>query len=104
MFNRIKQANLKLNHKKCCLFKPEVKCLEHAVSGSGVSTDPEKTEHINKWSIPKNVKEIQRFLGLCSYYRKFVKDFSKIANLYTNSQRKDTYLCGQMNVTLLLLH
>ena len=44
-----------------------------------MSTDPEKTKAVSEWPVPKNVKEVRSFLGLCSYYRKFIFHFANIA-------------------------
>ena len=45
----------------------------------GVKTDPSKTRCIEMWPTPKNVKEVRAFVGLCSYYRRFVYKFAQIA-------------------------
>jgi len=73
------QAGLKLQPRKCHLLQPEVYFLGHTVSAQGVSPDPEKTDKVKQWPNPTTTKEVQQFLGLASYYRKFVKDFSSIA-------------------------
>lgn len=79
VFERINSANLKLNPKKCILFQKEVKFLGHVVNEDGVSTDPDKTQVIREWVVPKNVTEVRSFLGLCSYYRKFIRNFASVA-------------------------
>ena len=49
------------------------------VSEQGIETDPEKTEAIKTWPVPKTVKDVRAFLGFTGYYRKFIKDYAKIA-------------------------
>src|SRR4051812_26963027 len=66
----------------------EVKFLGHVVSGEGISVDPSKIEAVTKWERPKTVFDIRSFLGLAGYYRRFVKDFSKLANPMTKLTRK----------------
>ena len=53
--------------------------LGHVVSKDGIETDPEKTIAVAEWPAPTSVTEIRAFLGLASYYRRFVKDFSRLA-------------------------
>ena len=79
VWKRFEDANLKLKPSKCLLFQKEIKFLGHVVSEAGVQTDPEKTKTIKEWPTPTNVKHVRSFLGLCSYYRKFVLGFADIA-------------------------
>lgn len=74
VLTRLRQANLKLNPTKCHLFRKEVKYLGHVISSAGVSADPEKTNAVKNWPRPKDCHQLRSFLGLCTYYRRFVKD------------------------------
>ena len=79
VFQKLKDAGLKLSPKKCCLFKSKVKYVGHIVSANGIETDSEKTIKVSNWPIPKNADEVRTFLGFTSYYRRFVKNFAAIA-------------------------
>ena len=79
VFNRLRAAGLKLKPSKCDLCCKEVQFLGHIVSADGVRTDPAKTDKVTDWPVPKTKKQVQQFLGLASYYRRFVKDFTAIA-------------------------
>lgn len=79
VFERLKTANLKMNPKKCKLLQKQVSFLGHVVNENGISTDPEKIEAVQNWPVPNSIKDIRSFLGLCSYYRKFVHKFADIA-------------------------
>ena len=70
-----------------CLDK--VAFLGHVILAEGISVDPPKIEAIVNWKPPTNVSEVRSFLGLASYYRKFVEGFSKIATPLTNLLKKD---------------
>ena len=59
------------------------------MSASRVSVDPEKVEAVMSWERPKSVFEIRSFLGLAGYYRRFIKDFSRIAAPMTRLTRKE---------------
>ena len=79
VFQRLASAGLKLNPSKCCLFQKKVQYLGFEVSEEGVHTCLSKVQAIIDWPTPKNLTDVRSFLETCSYYRKFVKDFAKIA-------------------------
>lgn len=58
------------------------------ISGEGISVDPLKIQAIVEWPTPTNVSQVCSFMGLASYYRRFVKDFSRVAHPITSLQKK----------------
>ncbi|KAG1953594.1 interleukin-1 receptor accessory protein-like 1-A [Pimephales promelas] len=78
VLNRLREYGLKLSPEKCKFFQTSVKYLGHIVSEKGIETDPEKTTALKTWPKPNTLKELRTFLGFCGYYRRFVKDYSKI--------------------------
>ena len=76
---RLISAGLKPNKKKCRFFQPEVKYLGHLVSSKGISADPEKVDKVRNWPVPTNSEQLSSFLGLTSYYRRFINGFAEVA-------------------------
>jgi hypothetical protein len=81
VLDHIKNAGLKLKHKKCFFFQEQVQYLGHIVSKNGISADPSKIDIVKSWPTPSTGKEVQRFLGFAGYYRRFVRNFSELARL-----------------------
>ncbi|KAK1424442.1 hypothetical protein QVD17_19772 [Tagetes erecta] len=84
----LRQEKLYAKFSKCDFWKREVQFLGHVINETGVQVDPTKIEAIMKWEVPKTPTEIRSFLGLAGYYRRFIKDFSKIATPMTALTRK----------------
>ncbi len=96
VFDRLKEAGLKLKPRKCRLCLHKVNFLGHIVSADGIQTDTQKTERVSTWPTPTSQKEVQQFLGLASYYRRFVKDFAAIAKpLYQLTEKTAKFLWSE---------
>ena len=76
VFERLKEAQLKLKPAKCVFLQRQFSFLGHVVSSEGIHTDLEKTRSVREWPSPKNVSELRSFLGLLSYYRRFFHNFA----------------------------
>ncbi|CAG8786776.1 22593_t:CDS:2, partial [Gigaspora rosea] len=72
-------AGLKLKPSKCFFARRELKFLGHVISGNRIATDSKKKEAVKNFPIPRNLRQLRGFLGLITYYRKFIKDFTHIA-------------------------
>jgi hypothetical protein len=84
----LRENKLYENLLKCSFFHKEIHYLGHIISGEGISMDLEKVKAIMEWPVPKNAHEVRCFMGLASYYRRFVEGFSKIAKPITSLKRK----------------
>ena len=78
VLDKLRQAGLRLKPEKCNFFQNEVSYLGHIVSEKGVATDQMKTEKVATWPEPQTLAEVQGFLGLANYYRRFIKNFAAL--------------------------
>lgn len=83
VLNRLRENGLKLSPEKCRFFQTSVRYLGNIVSQNGIETDPQKIETLKTWPRPQTLKELRSFLGFSGYYRRFVKDYSKIVKPLT---------------------
>ena len=88
VFKRIEEFNLGLKASKCYLCQKELLYLGHQITTEGIKPNPAKVKAIDALKPPQNRKELRRFLGMCSYYRKFIKHFADLASPL-NSLNKD---------------
>ena len=95
VLNCLAKAGLKLKWSKCRFAETSLRVLGHIVSKSGISPDPEKLLAVNEFPSPTlgrnhgdQVKRIQSFLGLCSYYRRHIRNFAMIARPLTQLTKK----------------
>ncbi|WVZ58140.1 hypothetical protein U9M48_008443 [Paspalum notatum var. saurae] len=89
VLTRLREHKLYAKFSKCAFWLKEVSLLGHILSEKGVAVDPSKVESVLNWKQPESVTEIQSFLGLAGYYRRFIKDFSKTAKPMTSLTTKN---------------
>jgi hypothetical protein len=89
MFIRLDETGLKLKTNKCFFFQSEIELLGHKISKYGLKPLERNIEAVKKFPKPNKIKDVRAFIGLCSYYRKYIKKFSKIANPLINITKKD---------------
>ena len=87
VFDRLRDAKLYLKPSKCHICQTKIKFLGHIVTDKGIMPDPSKIEAIERIPIPTNAIQLQNFLGITGFYRKFIRDYAKIANKLYNLTR-----------------
>ena len=102
VFQRLKDAKLTLKPEKCSFAVERVVYLGHVISKDGVSVDIEKTERVRSFPTPTNQKTLKSSLGLCNYYRRYVKDYAKICiplNQLLKKEKRQKFAPGDWNQT-----
>lgn len=89
----LEQSKWVANKKKCDFGPTQIRYLRHQISERGVQMDSDKTKAIRGWEESRTLKGLRGFLGLIGYYRRFVKDYDKIAKPLTKLLKKGN-LCG----------
>ena len=83
VFEELRNAHLLMKLSKCHFFTKEIQYLRHTLNIKGIRPLPSKTQAISNMHPPKTAKQVHAFLGLIRYYRKFIKNFAKLAKPLT---------------------
>ena len=94
IFAKIEKSGMTLKPKKCHFFKKKVKFLGHEVSADGISTDPEKVDKIVNCPPPNDIHELRSIVGLGTYYKKFIPDYSDMMKPLTCLTEKTPFRWG----------
>jgi hypothetical protein len=78
VFDRLAQANLRLKPEKCTFVAKHVKYLGHVITKDGIEVDEEKTAAVSNFPRPKIFHDVRSFLGLCNYYKRFIRSYGDI--------------------------
>jgi hypothetical protein len=89
VLDKIRSNQLYAKFSKCEFWLTEVAFLGHVISAGGIAIDPSKVKDVLNWMPPTNALEIHSFLGLACYYRRFIKNFSKITKPMTRLLEKN---------------
>jgi len=89
VLKRLEENDLSMKPEKCKWKVREVEFLGVVIGPRGVKIQKEKIEEVLNWPTPRNVKEVQKFLGLANYYRRFIKNFTRIVALLHMLVRKE---------------
>lgn len=92
VFKKLREANLKIQINKCKFFSKETLYLGHILTSQGVKPNPSTVDSILKLKLPNTVKAIKSFLGATGYYRKFIRDYAKVAYPMVKYLKKDAKL------------
>jgi len=87
----LQQHVFRANPKKCEFGRQEIEYLGHVNSGEGVRMDPKKIKDILNWPILRNIKALRGFLGLTSYYQRFIYNYVRIAQPLTQLIKKEKF-------------
>ncbi|EUC60894.1 Transposon Tf2-1 polyprotein, putative, partial [Rhizoctonia solani AG-3 Rhs1AP] len=99
VLRRLEKNDLYCNPEKSFFHVPQVEYLGFIISPEGVQVDQEKVTAALKWAAPKNVKNVQEFLGFVNFYRRFIPDFNKVAKPMYNLLKKDSTEVNPVNTS-----
>ena len=89
ILRRLEENDLYIKPEKCAWKVRKIGFLGVVIGPNGIEMEEEKVDRVLRWPEPKNVKDIRKFLGLANYYRRFIKDFARVARPINMLTRKD---------------
>lgn len=89
VFRRLRSTKLHLNSEKCHFCRDSLRYLRHIIDQEGIRTDPTKVSAIANWPVPTSLKKVRQFLGVASWYRRFIAGFSTVVAPLTRLTRKN---------------
>ena len=93
VLSRVERSGFTLNALKCFFFQRELEYLGHIIGGGKVSLDPKRISVIQNFPVPKNVKEVRRFIGMAQFCRRFIKDLNvELSPLYELTKTKSNFI------------
>ena len=99
MLATMASAQLHLNVAKCSFGESRLEYLGHIISANGIEADPSKIQAMTAWPLPHNPTTLRGFLGLTGYYRRFVKDYGKIAAPLTSMLKPENFIWTPASTT-----
>jgi len=100
ILRRLEENDLYIKPEKCVWKAKKIGFLGVIIGSDGIEMEKEKVEGVLSWPQPKNVKDVRKFLGLANYYRRFIKDFTRVARLMNRLTRKDEKCKGDQSRAL----
>lgn len=88
VLRKLREANLRINQSKCQFLQKKITYLGHVIDEDGIRADPDKIKSITELEIPRNTKEIKRFIGMIGWYRRFIPNCSSLTKPLTKLLQK----------------
>jgi len=89
ILRRLEENDLYVKPEKCVWKARKIGFLDVVIGPNGIEIEEGKVEGVLSWPVPKTVKDVRKFLGLTNYYRRFIKDFARVARPMNMLMRKD---------------
>ena len=93
VLQRLRAANLRLKTRKCSLLREETTYLGHVISTEGIKPDPAKTRQVENYPHPTDATKVRQFVGLASFYRRFIPNFATVAAPLHYLTKKNVVFC-----------